>query len=143
MCSWAITSVIDYYNRAGRPVFACSMDLSKAFDVVSWIQLFKELEDREVSPAVLRTLLYIYRGQTYQVQWNNSVSRLFKVYNGVKQGAVSSPILFCIYMNKLILRLSVYSTGCQLGGVFMGIFVYADDIILLAPSRNGLQGKCM
>jgi len=72
MCSWAITSVIDYYNRAGRPVFACSMDLSKAFDVVSWIQLFKELEDREVSPAVLRTLLYIYRGQTYQVQWNNS-----------------------------------------------------------------------
>ncbi len=47
MCSWAITSVIDYYNRAGRPVFACSMDLSKAFDVVSWIQLFKELEDRE------------------------------------------------------------------------------------------------
>ena len=64
MCSWAITSVIDYYNWGGRPVFACSMDLSKAFDVVSWIQLFKELEDREVSPAVLRTLLYIYRGQT-------------------------------------------------------------------------------
>ena len=44
MCSWAITSVIDYYNRAGRPVFACSMDLSKAFDVVSCIQLFKELD---------------------------------------------------------------------------------------------------
>ena len=60
MCSWTITSVIDYYNRAGRPVFPCSMDLSKAFHVVSWIQLFKELEDREVSPAVLRTLLYIY-----------------------------------------------------------------------------------
>ena len=139
MCSWAITSVIDYYNRAGRPVFACSMDLSKAFDVVSWIQLFKELEDREVSPAVLRTLLYIYRGQTYQVQWNNSVSRRFKVYNGVKQGAVSSPILFCIYMNKLISRLRFHGSGCQLGGVFMGIFIYADDIILLAPSRNGLQ----
>ena len=28
MCSWAIMSFIDYYNRAGRPVFACSMDLS-------------------------------------------------------------------------------------------------------------------
>ena len=34
MCSWAISSVIDYYNRAGRPVYACSMDVSKAFDLV-------------------------------------------------------------------------------------------------------------
>ena len=57
MCSWAITSVIDYYNWAWRSVSACLIDLSKAFDVVSWIKLFEELEDREVSPAVLRTLL--------------------------------------------------------------------------------------
>jgi len=35
------------------------MDLSKAFDGVSWIQLLKELEEREVTPAVLRTLLYL------------------------------------------------------------------------------------
>ena len=48
------------------------------------------------------------------------------------------PILFCINMNKLISRLIVYGTGCQLGGV-MGIFVYAGQIILLVPSRNGLQ----
>ena len=59
MCSWAITSVIGYHNPAGRPVFACSMDLSKAFYVVLWIKLFKELEYQKVSPAVLRTLLYI------------------------------------------------------------------------------------
>ena len=56
----------------------------------------------------------------------------------MKQGAVSSPFLF-IYMNKLISRLRVYGTGCQLGGVFMGILINADDIILLAPSVNGIQ----
>ena len=27
--------VVDYYNRAGRAVYACAMDLSKAFDLVS------------------------------------------------------------------------------------------------------------
>ena len=35
LCTWGIVSVVDYYNRAGRPVFACSMDLSKAFDLVA------------------------------------------------------------------------------------------------------------
>ena len=42
-------------------------------------------------------------------------------------------------MNKLISRLRFYASGCQLGGVFMGIFIYSDDIILLSPSRSGLQ----
>ena len=35
MCAWAINTVVDYYNRHGRPVYACSMDLSKAFDLDS------------------------------------------------------------------------------------------------------------
>ena len=29
--------------------------------------------------------------------------------------------------------------GCQMQGVYLGIWVYADDIVLLAPSRNALQ----
>ena len=44
-----------------------------------------------------------------------------------------------LHMNKLISRLRVYGTGCQLGRVLMCIFVNADDIILLASNRNGLQ----
>ena len=36
MCSWAVSAVIDHYNRSGRAVYSCTMDLSKAFDIVSW-----------------------------------------------------------------------------------------------------------
>jgi len=81
----------------------------------------------------MRTLSYIQRTNlSGTVKWNNyNVSRTFKVYKGVKQGAVSSLILYCIFMNKLISKLRVYCSGCQLGRVFIGIFVYADDIILL------------
>ena len=35
------------------------------------------------------------------------------------------------------LRLS--TIGCQIQGIYLGIWVYADDIIRLSPSRNGLQ----
>ena len=34
MCSWAASSVIDYFNSKGRAVCGCAMDLSKAFDMM-------------------------------------------------------------------------------------------------------------
>ena len=139
MCSWAVSTVVDHYNRSGRPVYACAMDLSKAFDLVSWEHLFPELMDRGVSPLFLRCLLFIYSSQTCNVRWGSVYSHVFTVRNGVRQGAVSSPILFCIYINKMISKLRHSSLGCQLQGVYLGIWVYADDIILLSPSRSALQ----
>ena len=139
MCTWAIHTVIDYYNRHGRPVYACSMDLSKAFDLVAWCKLFPELQARGISPLILRCLINIYSKQMCNVRWGNKVSQSFYVCNGVRQGAVSSPILFCVYINNLIVKLRNSTVGCQLNGIYLGIWVYADDIVLLSPSREGLQ----
>ena len=40
MCTWAVSAVIDHYNSQGSVVYGCAMDLSKAFDMVSWVSLF-------------------------------------------------------------------------------------------------------
>ncbi len=61
------------------------------------------------------------------------------LYNGVKQGRVISPILFCIYMDGLLNELANSGVGCYLGGVFAGATVYADDLKLLTPSVNALK----
>ena len=47
MCSWTATTVIEHYNRQGVPVYACAMDLSKAFDLVEWPSLFDLLRERK------------------------------------------------------------------------------------------------
>ena len=46
--------------------------------------------------------------------------------------------MFCIYIDKGIKLLRCSTIGCEIQGVDMGIWVYAD-IILLSPSRTGLQ----
>ena len=107
------------------------MDLSKAFDLVSWDKLFPELMERNISVLSLRCLIHIYKNQTCNVKWTDSLSHGFQVTNGVRQGAVSSPILFCIYINDLIKQLRLSTIGCQIQGIYLGIWVYADDIILL------------
>ena len=77
--------------------------------------------------------------QVASVRWEKKLSSIFSVINGVKQGAVLSSILFCIYIDELIKRLRRNKTGCWINGNFVGVIVYADDIILLSPTLDGLQ----
>ena len=44
-----------------------------------------------------------------------------------------------IYVDQLILEVRNSGLGCQIGGHFLGVGVYADDIFLLSASLNGLQ----
>ena len=57
----------------------------------------------------------------------------------MRQGAVLSPSLFSLYINKLLVSLESSGLGCNIGNYFYGASAYADDIILLSPTRSGLQ----
>ena len=81
------------------------LDVSKAFDKVNYCKLFRELLKRDISPIVLRLLLFMYTSQTLRVKWGHAVSNCFTVSNGVKQGGVLSPLLFDIYTDILLKRL--------------------------------------
>ena len=139
MCTWAVNSVIEYFNNRGSNVFTASMDMSKAFDNVSWSKLFSTLERRSVDSVFLRLLLFIYKHQECVVKWNGATSSKFSVSNGVRQGGVSSGILFSVYIDDIMKKLRHNRIGCAIGGYFYGVFIFADDIILLSASRNGLQ----
>ena len=43
-----------------------------------------------------------------------------------------------LYLDQLISRLRHIGMGCHMNGLFAGVFIYADDITLLAPSRASL-----
>ena len=47
--------------------------------------------------------------------------------------------LFSVYMDDLLTRLRKAGVGCNLGGVFWGAVGYADDLLLLAPSRSAME----
>ena len=67
------------------------------------------------------------------------MSEAFKIRNGVRQGGMISPILFCIYMDSLFARCRKSGVGCYLGNLFAAVYGYADDLLLASPSRGGLQ----
>ena len=108
MCTWVAAETIQHFLRNGSEVFIRAMDMSKAFDKVKHGLLFYKLLDRGVPEIFIRLLVCMYRKQLTYVRWNNSDSQQFPLRNGVKQGAVLSAILYCLYMNDLYQILFVY-----------------------------------
>ena len=139
MCTWAVNTVIEYYLNKGKDVYGCSMDCSKAFDMVEWVALFQGLMKKGVKAISIRILMNIYKDQYCDVRWNGKFSHRFPISNGVRQGSVTSPILFSCYVDKLIKCLRESRIGCRIADEYFGVFIYADDIFLLSASRPGLQ----
>ena len=57
----------------------------------------------------------------------------------MKHGGVISPVLFCIYIDKLLLQLSKSGLGCFIGRVFLGALAYTNNIVLLAPTHRAMR----
>ena len=139
MCTWLVVETVNHFLRNGSDVYTCFMDMKKAFDMVKHGMLFRKLIERNVPPIFLRLLLVMYLNQKAEVKWEGSISDAFAILNGVKQGAVLSAILFCIYIDDLLKEMRRNGEGCWFNNEYVGIIVYADDISLLSPSMDGLQ----
>jgi hypothetical protein len=139
LCSWVVYETIDQFIRNGSIVYGCLLDCTKAFDTIKHSILFEKLLEAKVPPIVVRLLISIYRRQMANVRWKSEVSRQFPIRNGVRQGAIASPILFCFYMDRLFLLLKNSGSGCRISNFYAGAHGYADDLLFICPSRSGLQ----
>ena len=139
MCTWLVVETIDYFLRNGGEVFACSMDMTKAFDLVVHSKLLGKLLAASMPAIVVRLLLVMYLTQYANVRWDGAFSVIFSLRNGCKQGAVLSAIAYCVYVNGLFEELRKNKSGCWVGQTYLGLLGYSDDNFLLAPSREALQ----
>ena len=65
-CTYVMMETISHYNANCSNVYALMLDASKAFDRVNYCELFRVLLKRQVSPLVLRFLLYMYTKQKFK-----------------------------------------------------------------------------
>ena len=99
---------------------------------------------------------YIYTAHKTHVQLNGSNSCGFNVRNGVKQGGVLSPVLFCIYegrsINKLqngaillIIKIEKIRNIRFVGNLILKIHrnFLDDDVIIVTSSVHRTQSICV
>ena len=138
-CCLLLQETIAYYGKRGSKVYVAMLDCSKAFDRVSFKSLFNLLIDKNMCPFMLRLLWRIYKASKLYVRWQTWYSSLFDMLNGVKQGGIVSPKLFTLYIDKLFKILKNSGLGCYLNNEFVGILGYADDLAIVASSKEQLE----
>ena len=128
-----------FLHQGSRPV-AVVLDCSKAFDLAKFDLLFTRLLDSGLPAIVVRVLAYSYGEQVAWIRWGRACnSGTFGISNGTRQGSVASPAFWCIYLDPLFTLLRKEGVGCNVAGLYVGVVGYADDLLLLAPSREAAQ----
>lgn len=77
------------------------LDLSKAFDSISHAILLRKLSAVGASARAVGWFHSYLSGRSQRVRIGSTVSSPLIITHGVPQGAILSPLLFCIYLNDL------------------------------------------
>lgn len=136
---FSLKNTVKYYTSRNTSVYACFLDLSRAFDSINYDILWNKLRNTGVPNKITNILQHWYTRQENQVRWGQSLSAPYKLECGVRQGGLTSPVLFNYYVNGLLEELSSTRVGCHVGGACANNISYADDMVLLSPAAAGLK----
>ena len=61
-----------------------------------------EVMDNKIPNYLLNTIKCVYRNTKVTIKFNSGISEPIHITKGVRQGCGLSPVLFIIYINKII-----------------------------------------
>ena len=88
---------------------------------------------------IWRLIDVLYDDVKAQVKFGGIETDFFDVHDGVKQGCVLSPVLFCIFIHEFTKLLQKHDVGVRIHNVCVGSLFWADDVVLLANNENELN----
>ena len=123
-----------------KKLFACFVDIKKAFDCTNRQLLFyKLLSEYNVGGNFLKLLQSLYDRHEVHIRLSRGLLHPILTTIGVKQGCGLSPLLFNLFINKLP---EIYDRSCDpvnLGNININSLLWADDLVILSSSEAGLQ----
>ena len=129
----------EYCQKRKSRIYGCFVDFSKAFDSIPRDKMFQKLLDIGVTGKFYDIIKYIYEGDQVCIKLSEGITPAIKTIMGVRQGCVLSPLLFNIYMADFPRYLS-QDIGVHITEEYkINCILWADDIILLSESEDGLN----
>jgi hypothetical protein len=131
-----------YIHKNNKKIYACFIDLRKAFDSVWRTALLYKLCKMGVGKSFYRVIKQQYLNTKSSLKHKDHISDYFDITRGVKQGDSLSPTLFNIFINDITKGLEDdNSSPLELINSKLGSLLFADDLLLLSESKEGLQNS--
>uniref|UniRef100_A0A671W6R3 ribonuclease H n=1 Tax=Sparus aurata TaxID=8175 RepID=A0A671W6R3_SPAAU len=138
---YTLHTLIDkHINQNKNKLFACFIDFQKAFDSIWHDGLFYKIIESGIGGKTYDIIKSMYSGNMCSVKIGKMRTEYFTQGRGVRQGCNLSPGLFNIYINELATTLEKSSVpGVSLHNEEVKCLLFADDLVLLSPTAQGLQ----
>lgn len=132
-----VSAILADAKMERKAVHMATLDLKKAFDSVSHTTIMNTITEMGCPKPFIEYVECLYQDATTILQYEES-NTLLSIKRGVLQGDPISPLLFNAVIDKALKNIRSEIGYRMHGGVFNCI-AYADDIILVSSTRQGLQ----
>ena len=137
--SFNLQELTFHHVEKGGTVNVILLDSVRAFDTVPHDGLRLKLYEYETTAKLWLLLDNMYMNLTSAVLCDGQLSDWFMLNRGVRQGSVLSAKLYLIFINDLIDELESSKCGAYLHDLSFNSPVQADDISIIATSRQSSQ----
>ncbi|NXM09834.1 PO21 protein, partial [Tyrannus savana] len=97
------------------------------------------LKQKGVDPHIVSLIQNMYEDIYTQIDTKTGKSDQIKMLVGVKQGDPMSPLLFNLAIDPLLCKLEECGKGFQQGRNTVTAMAFADDLVLLSGSWEGME----
>ncbi|NXX37533.1 PO21 protein, partial [Nicator chloris] len=91
-----------------------------------------------VDPHVIHLVSEMYKNIRTYISTEREKTDPIYIRSGVKQGDPMSPLLFNLALDPLLCKLETEGQGFQQGGLKITAMAFADDLVLLSDSWDGM-----
>ena len=128
---YVLQSLITRQVNLGQSLIVCSVDFSKAFDLINGDTLFYKIITHDPHGRVIDTSIDLYRKTAFRIKYNGRLSPPIMQIVGVNPSA--SPLIFREYMFDLGDYLYECTGVCQTlpSQTQYSLLLWADDLIMV------------
>ena len=137
--AFILQEAIQEIRDEGKKAYVAFLDVKKAFDTVWHSRLLVKLHLKGIRGHYWHSINNWYSYSSRIVLWDSQHSESFAIKQGVRQGGVLSPFLYCLFVDELFDQLAASGFGATIHNIYCGAPMYADDIALVANSPNSMQ----
>ena len=120
-----------------RPILVF-LDIRAAYDSVVRPLLWQGLLERGSSPILVAALQALFDHCWSNVRSGQAMSEVIEHKTGLLQGSSLSPLMYAHFLDGLLRQLEQQATW-KLGDLPVAALAYADDLVLVAESREQAQ----
>ena len=139
MTSLSLKESILYAKENKSKVYVCFLDARQAFDRVWHDGLFLKLYNLNINIQIFKAFYNLYIDLHSRVRYNGHYSDRFSILQGTRQGGLSSPMLYLLFINDLINELQQSGLGMFIYDYNFSCPTVADDMCLVSFSKTGLD----